>query len=331
MSLHERRNESLAVGFQGIAQSNSGLIMSFKEYAMKKWTVFFLFLILTSIEGSAAWAEIQIGILARRGADVAEREWSALGTYLSGQMGDNVIFRPLKFTEVMDFCSNNRQQFLFANSWFYVRAKVLYGAKALVTVKNQGSGVFFGGVILTRNGGSVKTIEDIRGKTLMCPKFSSAGGWIFQKGVMVKAGLVPEKECTKLLEGQTHDAVVEAVINGSVDVGTVRTNIIENMRKEGKIGAGDLVIIHPTPHENFPEFCSTPLYPTWPIAALGKTEPSVAEKLKQALLGIPTNHQALGPCKVERFVEAQDYGPLEDLLRFLKVTPFRGTTDRPEQ
>lgn len=290
---------------------------------MKKSLLLLFFLILTTLVGTTAWAEIQIGILARRGADVAEREWSALGSYLSGQMADKVTFRPLKFTEVMDFCSNNRQQFLFANSWFYVRAKVIYGAKALVTVKNQGSGVLFGGVIFAKNGGNVRTVEDIRGKTLMCPKFSSAGGWLFQKGVMVKEGIIPEKECAKLLEGQTHDAVVEAVLKGTVDVGTVRTNIIENMHRERKINANDLAIIHPMRHENFPEFCSTPLYPTWPIAALGKTDPEVAEKLKQVLLGIPTGNPALAPCKVERFVEAQDYGPLEELLKFLKVAPFK--------
>lgn len=295
---------------------------------MKRIFLVVLFLTMTIWEGTTAWAEIQIGILARRGADVAEKEWSALGDYLSSQMGDKVTFRPLTFTEVMDFCSNNRQQFLFANSWFYVRAKVIYGAKALVTVKNQGSGVLFGGVILARNGGSVRTIEDIPGKILMCPKFSSAGGWLFQKGVMVKEGVVPEKVCSKLLEGQTHDAVVEAVLKGTADVGTVRTNIIENMQKERKIDSRDLVIIHPVQHQNFPEYCSTPLYPTWPIAALGKTDPGTAEKLKKALLGIPANHPALAPCKVERFVEAQDYGPLEELLKFLKAAPFRSTSDR---
>ena len=225
----------------------------------------------------------------------------------------------ISFTEVMQWTLNNENQFLFANSWFYVRAKVTRGAKAIVNVKNKGTGAFFGGVIFAKKESGITHLDDIRGRVLMCPKFSSAGGWIFQKGVMVKAGVIPEKDCKFLLEGHTHDAVVFAVKDGKADVGTVRTNILERMNREGKINIDNYAIIHSIKHPNFPELCSTPLYPSWPVASLRKTPPVIAEKLKRILLAIPPGSPELEACQVERFIEALDFGPLENLLRFLKL------------
>jgi ABC-type phosphate/phosphonate transport system substrate-binding protein len=275
------------------------------------------------LQMSVAMADIKIGILARRGPEVVKQRWSALSDHLSRETGEQVQFVPVKFTELMDWCYNNRDQFLFAHPWFYIRAKIVHKAEALVTVQNKGAGLMFGGVIFSKKGSGIEKIEDIRGKALMCVKFSAAGGWILQKGVLVKNGVRPEKDCKLLLEGKTHDAVAVAVQNGEVDVGTVRSSIFSRLNREGKISIDDFIIIHPVEHEGFPYPCSTPLYPNWPLASLKNTPPGQAEKLKKALLSIPRGAPALEPCKVDHFVDALDYGPFEDLLRFLKVKPFR--------
>jgi two-component system sensor histidine kinase TtrS len=271
---------------------------------------------------SNASADVTIGVLARRGIEIAEERWTVLGEYLTKRMGEKVSFHPLGFDEVMDFCETHPRQFLFANSWYYVKAKVKFGAKALVTVQNRGSGTLFGGVIFTRKEASIRHLSDIRGKVLACPKFASAGGWIVPKAVLVKKDLPPEDVCKKIIEAGTHDAVVRSVWDGAADVGFVRTNILERLSGEGKIDIHDYRVLNPVRHKGFPELCSTPLYPTWPIASLRSTPPETAAKLKQILLKIPKGRAALDPCKVERFVEALDYCPLEDLLRFLKVDPF---------
>jgi two-component system, LuxR family, sensor histidine kinase TtrS len=283
-------------------------------------------IVLTVVLGftTAVHAEIKIGMLAQRGPEIALKEWSGINDYLTNRMGEKVTVVPLGFTEVLDFCRNEPGSFLFVNSCFYIRAKILRGAKALVTAKYQGSGAMFGGVIIARRDSGIATLNDIVGKTLMCVKFSSAGGWLFQKGVIVKGGMVPERDCTKIVEGRTQDAVVYAIRDKKADVGTVRTNILESMQREGKIDMNDFVIIHPMKHPDFPEVCSTPLYPDWPLASLSKTSPEVAEKLKNALLALEPGNLALEQARhLERFIPALNYQPLEDLMRFLQVDPFR--------
>jgi phosphate/phosphite/phosphonate ABC transporter binding protein len=273
--------------------------------------------------GALASAEIKIGVLAKRGPDVVQQRWSGLADYLTHQLGEKVTFVPLPFTQIRKFCSLKKGQFLFANPWWYVRAKVNYRANALVTVQNQGSGTMFGGVIFAKKISGINKVEQVRGKTVMCPKFSSAGGWIFQKAVLVRNNIRPEQDCKALLEGGTHDDVVYAVRDGKADVGMVRTNILERMNNEGKINMDDYVIINQVSHHQFPEVISTDLYPTWPVAALSGTSADLAERMKQALLTVPAGHPALNSCKVERFVDALDYNGVEEALSFLQVPPFQ--------
>jgi ABC-type phosphate/phosphonate transport system substrate-binding protein len=284
-----------------------------------------LFVIAFSLVSTTVTAEIKIGMLAQRGAETALKEWGGLEKYLSDRLGDKVTVVPLKFSEFMDFCRTDPAQFIFTNPWFYVRAKVMYHARALVTVKYQGAGTMMGGVIFTRSDSGIKSLGDLVGKNLMCAKFSSPGGWLFQKGVMVKAGMVPERDFKTLIEppSESHDAVVYAVKDGKADAGTVRTNLLETMEREGKIKMSEFRIINETKHEDFPLVCSTPLYPDWCVAALRSTPPKLAEKMKQELLAIPVGNPALEQArKIERFVEALDYQPMEDLCRLLKVKPF---------
>jgi ABC-type phosphate/phosphonate transport system substrate-binding protein len=180
-------------------------------------------------------------------------------------------------------------------------------------------------VIFVKADSPISSLADLRQKRFMCVKYSSAGGWLFAKGVLVKeAGLNPEKDFAPLSEGLTHDAVVYAVRDGKTDAGTVRTNILETMQREGKIDMKQFRVIHPMKHPDFDEVCSTPLYPDWPVASLKETPPDLAAKMREALLALTPGHPALIQArKIDRFVPALDYGPLEQLLKTLKAEPFR--------
>ncbi|MBM4327835.1 MAG: phosphate/phosphite/phosphonate ABC transporter substrate-binding protein [Deltaproteobacteria bacterium] len=296
---------------------------------MKKIILFLCVVLVLGAFASAAHAEIKIGMLAQRGPDTALKEWGGIADYLTGKLNEKVVIVPLSFTDFMDFCHNNPNAFIFTNPWFYIKAKVVKGGKALVTVRYQGSGDKFGSVIFTRNDSGINSIQELRGKVLMCPKLSSPGGWLFAKGEIVRNGIVPEKDLKQILETEkeSHDEVVYSVRDKKADVGTVRTNILETMQREGKINIADFRVLNPMKHEGFQELCSTPLYPDWPVASLRDTPTEVAMRMKQALLNIPTGDPALQQARrIEKFVEALDYGPMEDLCKFLQAPPFRRRT-----
>lgn len=272
---------------------------------------------------SGAFAEIRIGVQAPSGAEKAQQDWAALADYLGARLGDKVVFVPVSPAAFREFCEANPQGFLFHNAWVYIRARLVKGAHALVTVEYSGEGPRFGGVIFARRDNGINSLRDVRDKVLMCYKFSSLGGWLFQKAELVKGGIMPEKDCKQLLEAPDQMAVVQAVKDKKVDVGAIRTGIVERMQREGKIDLKEFVIINETRHEGFTQLCSTALYPEAAVASLKGTPTDLAAKMKSTLLSIPAGHPALKAPRVERFVEALDYTPVEKLCKTLGVEPYR--------
>ncbi|MEW6350905.1 MAG: phosphate/phosphite/phosphonate ABC transporter substrate-binding protein [Thermodesulfobacteriota bacterium] len=286
---------------------------------------------LSVLMGSVAWGEIKIGMLAERGKEAAAFEWAELQSYLTEHVGQKVTVVPLKYSEFMAFVREEPAAIIFTNPWFFVRCQVRYHARALVTAKYEGSGAVSGGVIFAKKGSGIASLNDLRDRALMCPKFSSPDGWLFQKGEIEGCGLKPERDLKVLVESgkESDEEVVYAVREGKADAGTVRTNLLENMEREGKIRVDEFVILNQVQHNDFPAACSTPLYPEWPVAALGRTAAEDAARIKQALLSIPEGHPALKRAgRIEKFVEALDYFTMENLCRFLKVAPF---TERHRQ
>lgn len=273
-----------------------------------------------------AQSEIRIGVLAQRGTSVALQEWGPLGEHLTKELGEQVTIVPVSFSAFRDWYWEEPKSYIITNSWFFVGAKVKKRARALLTIKYKNQGTLFGGVIFARSDGGIKTIQDLKDKVLMCPRLTSLGGWLFQKGVVVQEGIIPEKDFKKIVESpeESHDSVAVAVRDRKADAGTVRTNLLEAMQREGKIDLKDFVVLNPQHHENFSVACSTPLYPDWPVAAMGDVPLDQAEKLKKALMAIPAGHPVLEQARgIERFIEALDYTPVEDLCRSLKVPPFQ--------
>jgi two-component system, LuxR family, sensor histidine kinase TtrS len=269
------------------------------------------------------FAEIRIAVLALRGAQAAEKNWSPLGGYLTQQMGEKVVFVPTEFVEMMAFCKDNPTSFFIANPMFFIKAKVKFRAEPILTLHMKDGGSSFGGVLFSKKGSGIDSLGKVKGKTLMCTKFSSAGGWLYQKALLVANGVNPEQDCKSLSEGVTHDAVVYAVRDGKADIGAVRTGILEKMSAEGKIQLDDITVLNPTRHEGFSQLCSTPLYPEWPVAKLSKVKPEVAAALQSALLSVPEGNPALKDSEVEKFVKPLDYGPVEEMMKLLKIEPFR--------
>ncbi|MFC1835807.1 hypothetical protein ACFL2Q_13945 [Thermodesulfobacteriota bacterium] len=68
---------------------------------MKKLMIVLLSVALLILFSVSAFAEIKIGILAKRGPEVVKQRWTDLGNYLTEKTGEKVYFVPLKFTEVM--------------------------------------------------------------------------------------------------------------------------------------------------------------------------------------------------------------------------------------
>ena len=294
---------------------------------MKKfiWTVFALvFLFSTTCFAAETY---KIGVLAKRGPVKALKKWKATGDYLTGKIaGKTFEIVPLDFDDVNPAIKSNKVDFFLVNSSMFVTAKVKFGASAVATMVNSRQGQplkSFGGVILTSvENEDINGINDLKGKTFMAVKKSSFGGWQMAYKEILDAGVNPQQDFAKLEFGGKHDNVVLAIQNGAVEGGTVRTDTLERMAAEGVIDMDEFKIINKKSHNGFPFVISSALYPEWPLAKTKKTPDAVAKEVVETLKQLKETDDAAKSAKIVGWVDALDYGPVEDLQKSLKVGAY---------
>ncbi len=138
------------------------------------------------------------------------------------------------------------------------------------------------------------------------------------------AGIDPYSDVKKLSFGGTHDVVFYAVLNGDVDVGIVRTNILEQMDAEDKIDIDDLTVINPQHVSGFPFVLSSRLYPEWAFAKVIHTPQGLAKDVAIALFKIEENNPAAIACNNAGWTIPLDYWPVHECLKELRVGPYVG-------
>ncbi len=269
---------------------------------------------------------IRIGVLSHRGDDVTRQTWSPTAQYLSDTV-DSYRFEiiPLDFDEIDSAVSNASVDFLLVNSGIYVNMEVRYRISRIVTLNNRIGDIplnVFAGVIFARKvRNDIQDIRSLRGKKFMAVDETSLGGFQMAWRLMQKEGFDPYNDFSSISFAGTHDAVVIAVKNGFVDVGTVRSGILEKMAANGDIRLDEFKIISPVIYDGFPYIHSTSLYPEWPFSKLKHTSNSLAQKVAVALLQMNNIHTT----EIARYAGwtvPLDYQQVHELFKKLNLPPY---------
>ena len=288
----------------------------------------FLLLFLNLPSHSFADEEVRIGVLSHRGDEVTRDMWGPTAAYLSHVIsGYRFTIRPLKFDEVNSVVEAGKVDFVLVNPGIYVNLEVKYRVSRIATLYNSRHNVpykIFGGVIFTRKDHpDINTLEDLRGHSMMAVYPTSLGGFQMALREMTEKGVDPYKDMKSLEFVEVHDLVVMSVLQGEVDVGAVRTDILERMADAGTINLNDFRIINPQHDADFPFALSTRLYPEWPFSKVAHTADALAQRVAIALLQMPRDHPAAQAGKYAGWTIPLDYQPVHDLFRELKLPPYQ--------
>jgi two-component system sensor histidine kinase TtrS len=115
---------------------------------------------------------------------------------------------------------------------------------------------------------------------------------------------------------------VHSVIEGRVDVGTVRSGTLERMAADGMIDIGQVKVLGARDSETFPFLHSTRLYPEWPFAKARTTPEKLAQRVAVALLEMEPESEPARQTFVAGWTIPLDYGPVHDLFRELEIGPY---------
>ncbi len=172
-----------------------------------------------------------------------------------------------------------------------------------------------GSVFFTRKDrDDIRTIEDLRGKTIAASHRWAFSGWQIAMGDLLERGILPDGFFGEVLfKGHDMPQVVSAVVNGEADAGIVRTCFLEDMGMD----PSEFRILGERPRDGRIDCVrSTDLYPNWTIATLPSLEPEVSRQMAAALFSMPTMENGL------RWSIANDFRPIDLLFYKLKIGPY---------
>jgi phosphonate transport system substrate-binding protein len=143
-----------------------------------------------------------------------------------GQVLGKLVGLPVRVTVASDYAAviealrNRTADLAFVHPGGYVLAS--REAKAVIVAKNlwHGKATFTSRVYVRRDAG-IKTLEELRGKTIAFVDPASSSGYIYPMVLLIQRGLVtgrdPKTFFKEVVFSGAHDASMRALLNGHVD------------------------------------------------------------------------------------------------------------------
>ena len=290
--------------------------------------IIILLLLIAATAKAAEPVEVRIGVLSFRTLDQTRAQWAPTADYLNRSIpGYHFTMVPMKYPELNQAVAEGTIDFVLTNTGHYVALEAQHGATRILTMVasvDQQPFKEFGGVIFTRSDrDDINSLADLKGKRFLAVGPNSLGGFLVAWQALKEAGIEPHRDFSELVfNGLPQDKIVYRVLNREVDAGTVRTHVLENMAKEGKIELNRLKILNQQQQADFPYLLSTRLYPEWPLARLQHADDDVVEKVIVALLTMKPHHPAADAGHYDRWSPPLNYQGVHELFKELRTGPY---------
>lgn len=279
----------------------------------------------------SAKQEIRIGVQTIWGKQVSQKMWQPTIDYLNQHQTEyRFSLHILKLSETESAVRDKQIDFIATNPGNYVELEASHDITRLLTLNKLRQGIpstQFGAVIFVRaDNKEIKSIYDLRGKSFAGVTETAFGGFQMAWRELKSHGIDPFKDFMPLsFSGFPQDNVVYAVRDKKVAAGTVRTDTLERMAREGLINLGQYRILGKKSSTDFPFLHSTPLYPEWPLAKLKHTSPALAKLITSSLLNMPDNSPAARAIQSVGWTVPLNYHPVRELMQELTIGPYRYT------
>lgn len=264
---------------------------------------------------------INVGVRAFNGVQSSYQKWTPTLKYLDDSQNSYSfhLVPVFGFQQMRELIANKEIDFVITQPAEAVILKEKYKTRIFLTFINKYNDqtfAYFSAAIFTRGDRKdINTIMDIKGKKFAAIDPEGLGAYWMGLRELRRAGLKEDKDFTVIYRG-TQDNIVDAVLDKTADVGTVRSGIIEGMIKRGLIKNGDLKIIHPV-IDGLPLMHSTDLYPEWTLSARDDISSDIVIKIQRALTNMQPDSPVLAQSGYGGWMLPVNYSPVYDLMREL--------------
>lgn len=264
--------------------------------------VVFMGLVCTLLSNTAVaqTQNVDVGVLATRGALEANHRWQPTMDWLSLNIPDTVfVLHPFTLSEMEQAVENKIVDFVITNPGQAVRLGRQFSLSWLATLNSangydqSGTTHAIGSAFVVRKDSSYQSIDSLSGYPLAAVNVNAFGGYLTMRYEINKLGLSQSHYFSNIqFLGFPLDALLYQLRDKHIEGAIVPVCLLERMSQEGLLNKENFRVINNISPDGFSCATSTPLYPNWSFAKTGRAEKDLAKPITRALLSLPSDHPA---------------------------------------
>jgi phosphonate transport system substrate-binding protein len=284
---------------------------------MKKLSKAFAALVLTlclplgALAAPADWPkQLNFGLIPTESSDNITERFDNLAKYLEKKLDVQIkIQTATDYAGVITAMQFKHVDFAYFGPKSYVEAAARANAEAFAMEVSEDGSKGYHGVIISKKGSAIKSVEDGKGKVWAFTDPNSTSGTLVPTVYFVKTMKIdPEKYFSKVIYSGSHESSIMAIQGGKVDIAS--TNDLDLARGEGKKWQTD---------KDFQILWTSALIPGSPMACRKDLPESLKKALKEAFLSYD-DKDGLKKLKLQGYADADDkiYDPIRDQIAVKK-------------
>ena len=244
--------------------------------------------------------------------------------YLSEKLG--VAFEPVAIDTINFMKEIDSLDFTHTNSLLYIMLQRFHGVDILAAEKKGSLAHLSQGVIIVKKDSPIKTISDLKGKTMIFGPSLAPTGFMSQIDLLQQNSIDPEEDLAfyTIPSGSfKHEKVAYGVLFDKYDAGALPIDDIEVMAAAGRIDPEEFRIIdkgEPIPYCNF--------------GVTQKVDDAFAKKFKKAVLDLTDDDtvevdgekvKVLKTALVDGYVDItdEDFNSVRELAKKTNMPPYQ--------
>lgn len=175
-------------------------------------------------QDNADTSPLRLGFVPSENAAEIQRNAQPLVDQLSKELGREVeAVLATDYTGLVEAFRNGSLDAAFLTPASYVMAAQEAGVKVILRTQ-RGEAPFYYSVVFARKDSNIKSLQDLKGKSMAFGDNLSTAGYIFPLKMFKAAGVNPQTDFENVLFSGGHDATVLAVYNKKVTAGATYAN-----------------------------------------------------------------------------------------------------------
>ena len=287
-----------------------------------RYTVFLLFsaILMFGAKASSQPSNITIGIQSFLYKSATYKHWQKTADYLTHRMPgfvfNIVVVDTLDDSLLYQMVKDKKVDYVITQPITTIELSRLYNTHIELTKNDIANVNQLGSVIFTSSKNrSINNTESLKGNSFAASTVERLGGWVLTLDYLNKQGINPYQDFASIEFLGAQDNIVNAVANGLVDAGAVRTGVIEVMISLDQLDLNQIKILDSK--QGFPYFLSTNLAPEWAFSSLRHSNTQLTQSIRKYLLDYKHDNQS------NQWVESLDYEYVRKLLRKYKIGSYK--------